>query len=225
MLTAAQDVDGRVDGGALEIRRGQYGGFVSSRQDTQEDGLEDVFGVGRIARDTQGRPENRLGVAFVQRPKPRQRGRGSHAMENRQFDDSSAGCGHVLRLTTLDARAGQRLQGGRVRGQAALTARRMVLSMFPEDTNYVASHASALKAHRQSLKNREHNRQFRARLRNALKSIRSAINGNDLSAARSALKDTISLIDRMAAKGIIHKNAAGRYKSRLTTRIAKSKAA
>jgi small subunit ribosomal protein S20 len=89
----------------------------------------------------------------------------------------------------------------------------------------VASHASALKAHKQSLKNREHNRQFRDRLRNALKSIRTAIDGNDLPAARSALKDTISLIDRMASKGIIHKNAAGRYKSRLSTRIARSKAA
>ena len=90
----------------------------------------------------------------------------------------------------------------------------------------MASHASALKAHRQSLKNREHNRQFRSRLRNALKSIRSAIDGNDLTAAKTALKETISLIDRMASKGIIHRNAAGRYKSRLTTRIAaKSKAA
>ena len=83
----------------------------------------------------------------------------------------------------------------------------------------MASHASALKAHRQSLKNREHNRQFRSRLRGALKSVRSAIAGNDLKAAKSALRDTISLIDRMAAKGIIHKNAAGRYKSRLSTRL------
>jgi small subunit ribosomal protein S20 len=89
----------------------------------------------------------------------------------------------------------------------------------------VASHASALKAHRQSLKNREHNRQFRARLRNALRSIRTAIDGHDLAAARSALKQTISLIDRMASKGVIHRNAASRYKSRLTTRIARSKAA
>jgi small subunit ribosomal protein S20 len=90
----------------------------------------------------------------------------------------------------------------------------------------VASHASALKAHRQSLKNREHNRQFRSRLRNALRSIRTAIDGNDLAGAKTALKQTISLIDKMASKGIIHRNAAGRYKSRLTTRIAgKSKAA
>ena len=90
----------------------------------------------------------------------------------------------------------------------------------------MATHQSALKAHKQSLKNREHNRQFRSRLRGVLKSIRTAIDGNDLAAAKSALKQTISLIDKMASKGIIHKNAAGRYKSRITTRIAaKSKAA
>jgi len=81
-------------------------------------------------------------------------------------------------------------------------------------------HASAIKAHRQSLENRERNRQYRARLRNALRSIRVAVDGKDLTAAKSALKDTISLIDRMASKGIIHKNAAGRYKSRLSTRLA-----
>ena len=96
----------------------------------------------------------------------------------------------------------------------------------PEVIDYVATHASALKAHRQSIKNREHNRQFRSRLRGALKSIRAAIDGNDLAAAKSALKETISLIDKMASKGIIHRNAASRYKSRLHTRIAaRSKAA
>jgi len=89
-----------------------------------------------------------------------------------------------------------------------------------EGRNYVATHASALKAHRQSLKNREHNRQFRARLRNALRSVRTAIDGNDLAGAKDALKQTISLIDKMASKGIIHRNAAGRYKSRITTRLA-----
>src|SRR5436853_5792920 len=90
-----------------------------------------------------------------------------------------------------------------------------------EVINYVAQHASALKAHRQSLKNREHNRQFRSRLRGALKDIRAAIDGKDLGGAKDALKKTISLIDKMASKGIIHRNAAGRYKSRLQLRIAK----
>ena len=88
----------------------------------------------------------------------------------------------------------------------------------------MASHESALKAHRQSLKNRERNRQVRSRLRNALKVIRAAIDGNDMTAAKNGLKQTISLIDKMASKGVIHRNAAGRYKSRLTTRIARKAA-
>ena len=84
----------------------------------------------------------------------------------------------------------------------------------------MATHESALKAHRQSLKNREHNRQFRARLRGALKTIRTALEADDLTAVKNGLKQTISLIDKMATTGIIHRNAAGRYKSRLTTRLA-----
>jgi len=97
---------------------------------------------------------------------------------------------------------------------------------FLEVSENVATHASALKAHRQSLKNREHNRQFRSRLRNALKDIRTAIDANDLAAVRAALKSTISLIDKLASKGVIHRNAAARYKSRIHARVAaKSKAA
>ena len=91
--------------------------------------------------------------------------------------------------------------------------------MVLEGINQVASHASALKAHRQSLKNREHNRQFRSRLRSALKSVRAAIAGNDQDTARSALRQTVSLIDKMASKGSIHRNAARRHKSRLASRL------
>lgn len=83
----------------------------------------------------------------------------------------------------------------------------------------MASHASALKAHRQSLKRREHNRQLRSRLRTGLKGIRAALDRKDLDAARSALNDTVSLIDKMATKGIIHRNTAGRYKSRIAKRL------
>ena len=86
----------------------------------------------------------------------------------------------------------------------------------------MAQHASALKAHRQSLKNRERNRQVRSRLRSALKGIRVAIDGKELSAAKDALKQTISLIDKMASRGIIHRNAAGRYKSRLHARLSRA---
>lgn len=87
------------------------------------------------------------------------------------------------------------------------------------DEDTVASHASALKAHRQNVIRRERNRQLRSRLRNALRAIREAIDKDDLKTAQGQLKVTTSLIDRMVTKGTIHKNAASRYKSRLQTRV------
>ena len=83
----------------------------------------------------------------------------------------------------------------------------------------MASHASALKAHRQNIRQREHNRQLRSRLRTALKSIRTAAESGDAAGAKSALNETVSLIDKMASKGLIHRNAASRHKSRLSKRI------
>jgi small subunit ribosomal protein S20 len=85
----------------------------------------------------------------------------------------------------------------------------------------VATHASALKAHRQSLKRREQNREMRSTLRTAIKSIRAAIDARDVDGVKKQLPGTVSLIDKMAAKGIIHDNAAARHKSRLQAGIAK----
>ena len=79
--------------------------------------------------------------------------------------------------------------------------------------------SSAEKAHRQSVKRREQNRQQRSRLRTALKAIRAALDESDLDEARTRLNETFSLVDKMANKGIIHKNTAGRYKSRLVKRV------
>jgi small subunit ribosomal protein S20 len=89
----------------------------------------------------------------------------------------------------------------------------------------VASHDSALKAHRQNVKRREHNRQLRTRLRSALRDIRAAIDSDDPGKVKDALRSTISLVDKMAAKKLIHRNTAGRYKSRLASRVAKKSAA
>jgi small subunit ribosomal protein S20 len=94
-----------------------------------------------------------------------------------------------------------------------------------KDRSTVASHESALKAHRQNVKRREHNRQLRTRLRSALRDIRAAIDTGDPKNVKDALRATISLVDKMAAKGLIHRNTAGRYKSRLSTRVAKRSAA
>ena len=76
-------------------------------------------------------------------------------------------------------------------------------------------HASAVKAHRQTLKRTEHNRELRSKLRTGLKAVRAAIDAGDTAGAKESLSQTFSLIDKMAGKGIIHDNAAGRYKSRL----------
>ena len=86
----------------------------------------------------------------------------------------------------------------------------------------MATHASALKAHRQSLVHRERNRKFRSQLRTTLKQIRSVIDGKDKTAAKKQLGAAISLIDKMAGKGIIHRNTASRYKSRLHARVSKA---
>ena len=80
---------------------------------------------------------------------------------------------------------------------------------------------SALKANRQNIRRREHNRTMRSKLRTALKSIRTALDSKDLTAAKAALSETVSLVDKMATKGIIHRNTAGRYKSRLSARLQK----
>ena len=89
----------------------------------------------------------------------------------------------------------------------------------------MASHDSALKAHRQNIERRERNRQMRTRLRRALRDIRAAIDTGDAASVKDALRTTISLVDKMAGKGLIHPNTAGRYKSRLATRISKKSAA
>jgi small subunit ribosomal protein S20 len=83
---------------------------------------------------------------------------------------------------------------------------------------------SALKANRQNVKRREHNRQMRTKLRSALKAIRASLDAKDVSAAKAALSQTVSIVDKMATKGIIHRNTAGRYKSRLSSRLTKATA-
>ena len=83
---------------------------------------------------------------------------------------------------------------------------------------------SALKANRQNIKRREQNRQMRSKLRTALKGIRASLDAKDLDAAKAALSQTVSIVDKMATKGIIHRNTAGRYKSRLAAGLTKASA-
>jgi small subunit ribosomal protein S20 len=76
-----------------------------------------------------------------------------------------------------------------------------------------------VKAHRQTVKRTAHNRELRSKLRTRLKAIREAISAGDKDGAKTMLGSTFSVVDKMATKGIIHRNAAGRYKSRLARKF------
>ena len=80
-------------------------------------------------------------------------------------------------------------------------------------------HKSAVKAHRQTLRRTAHNRALRAKLRSALKTIRATIATGKAAESKAALRDAFSIVDKMAGKGLIHDNAANRYKSRLAKRV------
>ena len=83
----------------------------------------------------------------------------------------------------------------------------------------MANIASARKRARQAEKRRRHNAALRSELRSAIRNVRKAITAGDKKAARSVLDRASSVIDSIADKHIIHKNAAARHKSRLAARI------
>ena len=80
------------------------------------------------------------------------------------------------------------------------------------------NHKSAEKRVRQSEKRRTINRAHRTKVRTYIKKLRTALDGGKNDDVQSVLPDTISVIDKAVQKGVLHKNAAARYKSRLTTR-------
>ncbi len=83
----------------------------------------------------------------------------------------------------------------------------------------MANHKSAEKRIRQTERRNEVNRRNRSRLRTQIKSLRAAIEAGNQDEAKTQLAKTVSVIDKAIQKGIIHHNAAARYKSRLTTTV------
>ncbi|MGH7570941.1 MAG: 30S ribosomal protein S20 [Gemmatimonadota bacterium] len=77
---------------------------------------------------------------------------------------------------------------------------------------------SAEKRARQNRRQRERNRHDRSQLRTALKKVRQAASADD---ARSAIAKAESLLDRLARRGIIHRNTAARHKARLNAHISR----
>ena len=83
----------------------------------------------------------------------------------------------------------------------------------------MANTYSAIKRVRQTERRTEFNRKNKTRLRHAIREIRRALTGKDPKAAVALLPKTFSVIDRSAKNGVIKKNTAARYKSKLTLRV------
>jgi len=83
----------------------------------------------------------------------------------------------------------------------------------------MANTISSLKRVRQTKRKAEVNRLRKTRLRHQIRSVRRLLEKKDSSAAQAVLPATFSLIDRSAKWGIIKKNTAARYKSRISARI------
>jgi len=78
------------------------------------------------------------------------------------------------------------------------------------------NHKSAKKRVRQSEKRRTINRGHRTKVRTYIKKLRSVIDSGDKQQLDQILPEAISVIDKSIQKGVLHANAAARYKSRLT---------
>lgn len=83
----------------------------------------------------------------------------------------------------------------------------------------MANSKSAEKRHRQNIKRRERNRHHRSRMRTAIRRLRGHIAAGEAESAQALLGETLSLIDATVIKGVLHRNAAARYKSRLTRAV------
>jgi len=83
----------------------------------------------------------------------------------------------------------------------------------------VANIQSAKKRARQSVKRRIHNVALRTRVRSSIKKVLLAVKAGDKDAAQARFKAAVPEIDRMVSKGILRKNRAAQYKSRLNAKL------
>ena len=85
----------------------------------------------------------------------------------------------------------------------------------------MANHPSAEKRNRQRITRTARNRAVSSNVRSHVKRVRDAIAGKDKAGATKALKSAISLLDKAASKGAVHKKAAARTIARLSAQVHK----
>ena len=83
----------------------------------------------------------------------------------------------------------------------------------------MATKKSAMKRQRQNLKSRARNKHFRGVMKDSIKNLLEAVENKDKNKAKELLKTAISVIDKVKAKGVIHKGNASRKVSRLSTKV------
>jgi small subunit ribosomal protein S20 len=79
----------------------------------------------------------------------------------------------------------------------------------------MANIKSAQKRARQAIGRRTHNMRLRTTVRTAIKNVAKAVAAGNKDAAAKTMRESQKIIDRVVAKGILHRNAGDRHKSRL----------
>ncbi len=83
----------------------------------------------------------------------------------------------------------------------------------------MANSAQTRKRARQAEKARQHNASRRSMMRSYLKKVVHAIDNGDKASAQQAYQTAAPILDRLANRGLIHKNKAARHKRRLNAQI------
>ncbi|MGQ9630671.1 MAG: 30S ribosomal protein S20 [bacterium] len=83
----------------------------------------------------------------------------------------------------------------------------------------MANIKSAIKRARQNEKRRLRNRSVKSAIKTAVKKVIASVEANDRESAHVNLLKAIKILDRAAAKGVIHKNTSARKKSRLAKKV------
>ena len=83
----------------------------------------------------------------------------------------------------------------------------------------MANHVSSLKRARQTISKTTNNRANKSKLRGTLRRLREAIAAGDQGELMKVYSHTASILDKSVQKGVLHKNTASRYKSRLNARV------
>lgn len=83
----------------------------------------------------------------------------------------------------------------------------------------MANIQSAKKRARQNVKRRAHNIALRSQMRTAVKKVLKAVRSGDKESAQASFRAAVPQIDKLVTKGLIQKNRAAKYKSRLNARL------